>query len=690
MASLLSLLCTPRFSRSRLAPGLLLAALSLPAAATPPPQLPDSLVRALRTAPTDTDRVKTALRLSAALAATDTAQAGRYAHQALTLSRRRGYDYGTAYGWLQLCTLAIIRHDNAAAAYYGEQAQRVADALERRTPGAPRLGRLRASIANNRGNVADHLGQYEASARYYLQAATLLTSLRDSRTLLTVYCNLGNSFQVLGQPAQAARYWRQAVRLGAGPPAAAELLPVYLQLASWHLAQGRPDSANLALQSARPLARPGSLYTGEYYGTLAQYQLAVKQLPAARRAFEQAMPHLAQKGALGYQAKVLLGLGQLEAQAGNLAQARTQLQRSLGLSEQLADPQQVLENLDALTRVEDAAGQWQSALRYFQRRQRLRDTLAGTAVREQINQLETQYRTRQQAQQLQATRQLQEAQQVALNQQRQLNTIYLILLALLTVGVVLGMVLLRYRQRLARRARAQEQTMLTTRAMLQGQDEERRRVARDLHDGLGGMLSAVKLYLSSIRTRGGLPAESAPLFEQSIDHLDSSIAELRRVARNLMPEALLSFGLAPALHDLCLAVQQAGAVPVQLTTHGLTPRLAPATEVELYRIVQELLTNALRYARAGQILVQLMRHDDELHLVVEDDGQGFDITTNKPGVGLRSVQARAQYLGGHLQVQSQPGQGTSVSLELRLPAVASAASSPTTSLAYDANSGSTR
>ena len=667
---------------------LWLGLLSLPAVAAPVP--PDSLLRALHTAPSDTERVKTALRLSAALAATDTSGAGRYARQALALSRHSGYDYGTAFSWLQLCTLALIRHDNAAAAYYGEQAQAVSDMLYRH-PSTPRLHRLRASIANNRGSVADHLGQYEASTRYYLQAASLFTQIHDYRTLLTVYFNLGNSFQVLGQSAQAARYWRQAVALGAGPPTAPELLPVYLQLASLHLGQAQPDSAWLNLQTARPLAQAGNLYTGEYYGTLAQYYLHRHQLPDARQAFRQALPYLAGKGAIGYQAKLLLGLGQLDAQAGNLAQARAQLERSLALTEQLGDPQQQLENLDALARLEEAAEQWQSALRYYQRAQRLRGTLAGTTVSQQINQLETRYRSRQQAQQLQAARLTQAAQQVALRQQRQLNTAYLVLLGLLVAGGALGAGLLRHRQRLARQAREQEQTLLTTKAMLQGQDEERRRLARDLHDGLGGMLSAVKLYLSSIRTRGGLPPESAPLFNQSIDHLDSSIAELRRVARNLMPEALLSFGLAPALHDLCQAVQQAGDVQVQLTTHGLTPRLPPAVEVELYRMVQELVNNVIKHARAQQVLVQLMRHADELQLVVEDDGQGFDASAGSPGVGLRSVRARAQYLGGRLEVQSQPGQGTSVSLELRLPSSTPfpAASAAFSSQAYESDSGST-
>ena len=642
--------------------------LGLPSAAAPGPAL-DSLRQAWHRAPTDTDRVKTALRLSAALAATDTAAAGQYARHALVLSRQAHYGYGLAYSWLQLGTLALVRHDQATAAVCGERAQAVAAADYRRVP-APRLRRLLASIANNQGNVADFRGQYAVAAGYYLRAASQLVWLGDTHTLLTVYGNLGTDFQVLGQPAQAARYWRQAVALGAGPPPAPELLPVYLQLGNLHLAQAHPDSAWQVLQAARPLAVAGQLYRSEYYGTLAQYYLHTGRWPAARRAFQQALTYARQKGASAYQAELLLGLGQLEARLGNVAQARTQLQQSLALGEHFTNTPHVLATLDALARLEETAEAWQPALRYYQHAQRLRDTLAGAAVRRQVNQLEARYQARQQAQQLRAAHHTQVAQQLALRRQRQLNAAYLALLALLLGGGALGLGWWRHRHRLARRAQEQEKALLTTQAVLQGQDEERRRLARDLHDGLGGMLATVKLYLSSVRTRGGLLPESAPLLEQAISHLDGSVAELRRVARNLMPEALLTFGLGSALHDLCQAVQQAGDVPVQLTAHGLTPRLAPVTEVELYRIVQELLNNVLRHAHARQVLVQLMRYESELHLVVEDDGRGFDPRTAGRGVGLRSVQARAQYLGGQLDVQSQPGQGTSISLLLQLPAPA--------------------
>ncbi|MET4074338.1 two-component system NarL family sensor kinase [Hymenobacter sp. UYCo722] len=644
--------------------GLLLAN---PLAAQVPPSPPDSLLRALQTAATDTTRAKTALRLSAALAATDTAQARRYARQALALSQANGYGYGQAHSWLQLSALAIIRNDNARAARYGTLAQAAAMPLYRQRP-APRLARLLAAIANNRGTVADRQGQYAAAVRSYLQAATYLAALPEAgRTLLTVYANLGNCLLTANQPAQAAHYWRLAAALALRTGPVPELLPVYLQLARLHLQLAHPDSAERVLRAARPLLAAGQLYADEYYGTLGQYYRSIRQPTAARQAFGRAVAYAQRKGAAGYEAKLLFELGQLARQAGDLPAARASLERSLALTEQLGDSRQLIDNLEGLARLAEQAGQWPEALRYYRRGHELRDSLAGTAVRAQVAQLETRYRTRQQAGQLRALRQTQAAEQLVLRQQRRLNAVYLVLLLTLIAAGGLAAALLRYRQRQAARQREQEKALLTAQAVLQGQEEERRRLARDLHDGLGGMLSTVKHYLAAARSRAALPEEATTLVTQSIEHLDSSIGELRRVARNLMPEALLAFGLAQALQDLCATTQQAGDLRVQLHLHGLETRLPQTLEVELYRLVQELLNNVLKHAQAQEVLVQLMRHGPELHLVVEDDGRGFDPTVAGTGVGMRSVQARARYLGGTLEVQSAPGQGTSIGLELRVP-----------------------
>lgn len=652
----------------RLLPLLLLLALRFPAGAQPgaPAPLADSLRRALAAPAPDTTRAKTALRLSAALAATDTAAARRYAHQALALSTGAGFGYGQAHAWLQLSALAIIRNDNARADACGTRAEAVATPLYRQQPAA-RLARLLAAIANNRGNVADRRGQYAAAVRRYLAAATYLTRLPDTGTLLTVYANLGNSLLISGQPGRAAYYWRQAAALRTRTGPVPELLPVYLQLARLHLQQGRPDSAGLVLRTARPLLPGATLYADDYYVTLGQYYRSLGQAAAARQAFGQAADYAARKGAQARVARLLFEQGQLAAQAGDATAARTSLERSLTLAEQLGDSRQLMNTLDELARLAEQAGQWPEALRYYRRAQELRDTLASAAVRTQVGQLETRYRTREQAEQLRALRQAQAAQQLALRQQRRLNAAYLGLLVLLVAAGVLAAALLRYRQRQAARQRAQEQALLTAQGILQGQEEERRRLARDLHDGLGGMLSTVKHYLATARQSASQPGPAeatAGLLTQSIQHLDSSIGELRRVARNLMPEALLTFGLAQALTDLCATTRQASGLDVQLHLHGLDTRLPQTLEVELYRLVQELLNNVLKHAHAREVLVQLMRHGNALHLVVEDDGQGFDPAVAGIGVGLRSVQARARYLGGTLDVQAAPGQGASFSLEL--------------------------
>ncbi|GAB2774667.1 hypothetical protein GCM10027175_10750 [Hymenobacter latericoloratus] len=637
----------------------------------------DSLLQALRSAPSDTVRAKTALRLSAALAPTDTARARHYARHALALSTRTGFAYGQAHSWLQLSALAIIRNDNDRARRYGQLAQRAAAALPRSAAADGRTRRLLAAIANNRGNVADRQGRYEAATQFYLQAVSHLAGTAEVPTTLTVYANLGNSFQALNQPEQAAAYWGQAVALGRATGPVPELAPVYLQLAALQLQQARPDSAWQLLRAAYPIIERHPFYAGEYYGTLGQYYLG-RQLPQpARQAFRRALPYATTKGALGYQAKILFNLGQAEAQLGDLSQARATMQRSLALTQQLGDAQQLISNLAALAHLEEQAGQWQQALYYYRRGQQLRDTLAGAAVQARVRELETRFRTRQQAQQLQALRRERAAQQQALLQQRRLSMAYLgLALAALGAGGLLGL-LLRHRQRLARQQRElqaqrirqleQEKQLLSTTAMLQGQEEERRRLARDLHDGLGGMLSTVKLYLGTVRGRVVLSEEAAALFAQSVDHLDSSISELRRVARNMMPEALLTFGLPQALQDLCAAAQQAGGLQVHLQTYGLEARLDHATEVALYRLVQELLNNVLKHAQARQVLVQLMRHHHDVQLVVEDDGRGFDPNGTRMGVGLRSMQARADYLGGTLDVRSGPGQGTAVSLDFRVP-----------------------
>jgi two-component system, NarL family, sensor kinase len=165
-----------------------------------------------------------------------------------------------------------------------------------------------------------------------------------------------------------------------------------------------------------------------------------------------------------------------------------------------------------------------------------------------------------------------------------------------------------------------------------------------------------------------LPEESAMTFTRALTQLDGAISEMRRVAHSMMPEALVRFGLIDALSDFCEGISESGRLKVTMQHFGFENRLDSQMEVVLYRIIQELLNNVLKYAEATEAQVQLTWVDNHLSVTVEDNGKGFDVKTldaNK-GAGLRNVQARVDYLNGTLDIQSKPGEGTSVLVEIVL------------------------
>ncbi|RZM00279.1 MAG: hypothetical protein EOO88_58845, partial [Pedobacter sp.] len=198
-----------------------------------------------------------------------------------------------------------------------------------------------------------------------------------------------------------------------------------------------------------------------------------------------------------------------------------------------------------------------------------------------------------------------------------------------------------------------QQQLTATEAVLKGEEQERTRLAKDLHDGLGGMLSGIKYSLNTMKGNLIMTAANAQAFERSMDMLDSSIQEMRRVAHNMMPEALVKFGLDTALKDFCNDMSNSGALQVSYQSIGVdTLQLEQTTAITIYRIVQELINNSIKHAVATAAIVQLSKvEDNRLLLTVEDDGKGFDtkILSGSKGIGWNNIQNRVEFLKGKLE-----------------------------------------
>jgi signal transduction histidine kinase len=212
-----------------------------------------------------------------------------------------------------------------------------------------------------------------------------------------------------------------------------------------------------------------------------------------------------------------------------------------------------------------------------------------------------------------------------------------------------------------------EKHLQATEAVLKGESQERTRLAKDLHDGLGGMLSGVKYSLNTMKGNLIMTPDNAQAFERSMDMLDSSIREIRRVAHNMMPEALVKFGLDTALRDFCNDIDKSGALKVKYQSLELENAAIDQTvSITIYRIVQELLNNTIKHAGATSAIVQVSKTADVLSVTVEDDGKGFDtsILNKTEGIGWANIQNRVEFLKGKMDVNSAPDKGTSVHIEL--------------------------
>jgi signal transduction histidine kinase len=208
---------------------------------------------------------------------------------------------------------------------------------------------------------------------------------------------------------------------------------------------------------------------------------------------------------------------------------------------------------------------------------------------------------------------------------------------------------------------------MAAQAILQGQVEERTRLAKDLHDGLGSILSGAKYSFSHMKESLVITGIDGEAFERSMSMLDKSISELRRVAHNMMPESLMKFGLDTALRDFCQSIDQSGAIRLDYLSFEVQETSIPdAAAAAVYRIVQELVNNILKHAEARTALVQLIRKENTLSITVEDDGKGFDVQTleSSTGIGYLNLRNRVAYLNGTIDIKTEPGGGTSVNIEI--------------------------
>jgi len=194
----------------------------------------------------------------------------------------------------------------------------------------------------------------------------------------------------------------------------------------------------------------------------------------------------------------------------------------------------------------------------------------------------------------------------------------------------------------------------TLQALINGQEQERLRISQDLHDGVGTLLSRIKMMMD------------APFWNNvQLQHLlDDACKEVRNISGNLQPSNLQNFGLIAAIEDL-VSKNHSEETEIIFQVYGQSFDFGKEKTLMLYRIVQELLANALKYAEASEVLIQLSFQENHIHLTVEDNGKGFDTNIAQKSVrGWQNIRSRLDYLQGTLSIESDEQFGTSINIEV--------------------------
>jgi two-component system NarL family sensor kinase len=485
---------------------------------------------------------------------------------------------------------------------------------------------------NNLASVFNSLQQYDKGLLYAQKALLLARALKNDYGIASSLINIATSETNLKKNDSALTHFKQVESLGE------KMADDIIRMDGW---LGMADNFK-ALQKWRDAA-----------------ELYKKTIALSKKT---ATPE--------YHLYGCMGLSDLLLKTKQYATAESYINTGIELAQILGTRLELKDLYLRASELNEANGNAGAALHWHKKFVLLNDSLLNEKNIANINLQEIKYETAKKQLQIKELEEGKKIQALAIRQKNLFNWILvgsacsILMVALLSIRNYKQKQLLQ-QKRIAELEK--ERQLLASEAMLKGQEEERSRLAKDLHDGLGGMLSGVKFSFNHMKEHMLMTEDNMTVFERSIDMLDSSISELRRVAHSMMPEALMKYGLDGALKDFCTGINGSGVLKVIYQSHALEGlQVSQTVSITIYRVVQELVNNIIRHAAATTALVQVNKEESKLLITVEDDGKGFDKNNvgEANGIGWSNIRSRLDYLKAHVDVQSEAGKGTSVIVDI--------------------------
>ncbi len=532
------------------------------------------------------------------------------------------------------------------------------------------------------GAVHYLLNENDKALQCYSHALALASERKLVHEIISLSNNIGNLYDKQGHYDKAVAQYENGLKLHPDGEQRAVLL---LNMAKAHTGLGKLDKALQLYQESAAICRSRNDAAGviaALNGVASVYwnQERDDEVLKVSASLLRLLRHTGAPADL-IETHNRMGLAYLN--LGNTAMAINHFMEALAPARRIAYPKThyIYANLAFAY---EQAGQYKQAYRYFTKHRHLQDSIENIEKHKQLEDLLAKYEADKKERQITLLQQEKQLQTLKLQQQRAAfnrqavirNSIIIIASLLLVLSVTL---LIFYRQRMQSNlllaAKTEEvnrqhilelihgQEIRTIKANMEGRENERRRIARELHDGVAGSLAGIKLHLVKIaETHAG----DAGL-QKVIKNVDVVYGEVRNISHNLNPPRVLDTAFIDLLRDQLAQLAENSGLRIDLICHPeeWLNQLPDALKIEVYRIVQELVTNIVKHAEAGSVEIQFTRNDDAtVNLMVEDNGKGFDRSKLSFGQGLTNIQTRVNQINGTLHIESHKGRGTIVNIDI--------------------------
>jgi two-component system NarL family sensor kinase len=477
---------------------------------------------------------------------------------------------------------------------------------------------------NNIAIILQNLGNLEKSLDYHQKALGYRIKLKDQAGEASSYGNMANIFIRMKDTISAISYYEKAIEL-ARKTKEEELI-----------------SANISNIS--------NIYMGQ------------KNYSKALKLYSESLEIRERLGDSKGISSTLARMGMVYTETGQYKEAAQAFNRSLKLAKSISVIEEELSALLGLAKLKALTNQLDSSFIMMKTYIAAKDSVYDARIKQQILDVQSQYETDKLEQDLELVKKEKENTEIKLSQRK--TELWLLIFVMISITGAAIFLFYRHQSRQKAAANAERISEQETRmsAVFQAQEEERRRIAKELHDGIGQTISAIKMNYQSLSGKA-VEKELAPDFEKIGKMLENAGAEVRIISHQMLPKELEQFGLVPAVEGMLSLNLENAPLKYQFEHSGFTERIGSQIELAMFRVLQELISNVIKHSKANLLTVQLVKLKSHVVLNVSDNGIGFDVECKeKNGIGLLNIASRIDAIKGHLHYESEPGKGTSVTI----------------------------